>query len=171
MWLGFYEANTPGVETLANTSTALGRKNELQPDSLLRILPEFGGRTVNDPKKLIVGVPELLVEVAHSSRYADLGPKFDEYERAGVREYMVRSVDPDEVCWFILRRGRFVELAPSSDGLYRSEVFPGLWLDPDALFTGDIRKLQSVVDEGCATPEHAAFVSQLAEARSALSRP
>jgi hypothetical protein len=170
MWLGFYEANTPGVQALANTSTALGFRSELQPDGLLRILPEFGGRTLNDPK-IVAGVPELLVEVAHTTRYTDLGPKFDDYEHAGVLEYVVRSIEPDEVCWFVLRRGRFVELPPSSDGLYRSEVFPGLWLDAGALMTGDIRKLQAVVDEGCATPEHAAFLSRLAEARSALKRP
>jgi putative restriction endonuclease len=165
MWLGFYEANTPGVEALANTSTALGQKSELQPDGLLRILPEFGGRTL-DKTNFVHGVPELLVEVAHSSRYTDLGPKFDDYEHAGVLEYLVRSIEPDEVSWFILRRGRFVDLAPSSDGIYRSEVFPGLWLDPEALLSGDLRRLQSVVDLGCATPEHAAFVARLAEARS-----
>jgi hypothetical protein len=36
MWLGFYQANTPGVEALVDTSTALGRKREPQPDALLR---------------------------------------------------------------------------------------------------------------------------------------
>ena len=44
------------------------------------------------------------------------------------------------------------------DGLYRSTVFPGLWLDPQALLTGDRRRLRAVLDLGCATPEHAAFV-------------
>ena len=164
MWLGFYEANTLGVEALANTSTALGTKSELQPDGLLRILPEFGGRTLDDPK-YVVGVPELLVEVAHSSRYTDLGPKFEDYERVGVREYIVRSIEPDEVLWFVMRAERFVEHSADPDGIYRSVVFPGLWLEPEALLTGDIRRLQTVVDLGCATPEHAAFVARLAEAR------
>src|ERR1700730_8016258 len=35
MWLGFYQANTPGVEALVDTSTALGLKSEPQPDALL----------------------------------------------------------------------------------------------------------------------------------------
>jgi Uma2 family endonuclease len=170
VWLGLYEANTPGIQALANASTALGFRSELQPDGLLRILPEFGGRTLNEAN-MVAGVPELLVEVAHTSRYADLGPKFDDYAHAGVLEYVVRSIEPDEVRWFILRRGRLVELTPSSDGLYRSEVFPGLWLDVEALLAGDIRKLQAVVDQGCATPEHAAFVSRLAEKRSSLRQP
>jgi hypothetical protein len=120
MWLGFYVANTPGVETLANTSTALGLKSELQPDGLLRILPEFGGRTL-DKTNFVHGAPELLAEVAHSSRYTDLGPKFDDYENAGVLEYIVRSIEPDEVCWFILRRGRLVATSASRER-HRSSV-------------------------------------------------
>ena len=48
--------------------------------------------------------------------------------------------------------------------MYRSTVFPGLWLDPAALLAGDRRRLRAVVDLGCATPEHAAFVARLAEA-------
>jgi hypothetical protein len=166
MWLGFYKRCTPGVEALGNVSTAMGLKSELQPDGLLRILPEYGGRTLNDPR-FVLGVPELLVEVAHTSRYTDLGPKFDDYERVGVLEYIVRAIQPDEVCWFVLRRGRFVDHSPGPDGIYRSEVFPGLWLDPDALVAGDLWRLQTVVDLGCATPEHAAFVAKLAEARAA----
>jgi hypothetical protein len=53
------------------------------------------------------------------------------------------------------------------DGLYRSSSSPGLWLDPQALLKGDRQRLRDVIDLGCATPEHAAFVKKLADARSA----
>jgi hypothetical protein len=164
MWLGYYQENTPGVEALVDTSTALGLKSEPQPDALLRILSECGGRTQAD-QRFVHGVPELLVEVSHTTRYTDLGPKFEDYERVGVLEYVVRAIEPDEVYWFVLRAGRFVELPPGPDGILRSEVFPGLWLDPAALLAGDTRRLRGVLDLGCATPEHAAFVAQLAAAR------
>ena len=78
----------------------------------------------------------------------------------------MRAIEPDEVYWFVLRLGRFIDLPPGPDGIYRSEVFPGLWLDPVALLAGDLRRLQAVVDLGCATPEHAAFVAQMAAARA-----
>jgi len=164
MWLGTFQGKTPGVEALVDTSTALGLKSEPQPDVLLRILAECGGRTQAD-RRFIHGVPELLVEIAHATRYTDLGPKFEDYERVGVLEYIVRAIEPDEVYWFVLRRGRFVDLPPGPDRIYRSEVFPGLWLDPDALLAGDIPKLQAVVDLGCATPEHARFVARLSALR------
>ncbi|MFI5455570.1 MAG: Uma2 family endonuclease [Isosphaerales bacterium] len=166
VWLSYYQENTPGVEALDNTSTALGFKSEPQPDVLLRILSEHGGRTQAD-RRFVRGVPELLVEVSHTSRYTDLGPKFEDYERVGVLEYVVRALEPDEVLWFVLREGRFVELPPGPDGTFRSEVFPGLWLDPQALIKGDTRRQRAVLDLGCATPEHAAFVARLAAARSA----
>jgi hypothetical protein len=107
----------------------------------------------------------LYVEISHTSRYTDLGPKFEDYERVGVLEYIVRAIDPDEIHWFVLRKGRFVDLEPGADGIYRSEVFPGLWLDPDALLASDTRRLRAVVELGCATPDHAAFVAKLAVAR------
>jgi hypothetical protein len=162
MWLGFYQANTSGVETLVDTSTALGLKSEPQPDALLRIVAEGPGRTKAD-QRFVHGVPELLAEIAHTTRFTDLGPKFEDYERVGVLEYVVRAIEPDELYWFVLRNGRFVDLPPGPDGIYRSQVFPGLWLDADALLTRDIRRLQAVVDLGCATPEHAAFVARLTQ--------
>ena len=52
----------------------MGLKSEPQPDVLLRILSEYGGRTQTD-RRFVEGVPELLVELANASRYTDLGPK------------------------------------------------------------------------------------------------
>jgi Uma2 family endonuclease len=164
-WLSYYVENTPGVEGMDNTSTAMGLKSEPRPDVLLRILPEDGGRTQTD-RRFVQGVPELLLEVAHTSRFTDLGPKLEDYERAGVLEYIVLALEPDEVYWFVLRNGRFMDLPPGSDGIYRSEVFPSLWLDPNALVAGDTRRLRAVLDLGCATPEHAEFVALLAKAQA-----
>lgn len=163
-WLNYYQEHTPGVDGLDNASTALGLKSEPQPDLTLRILPECGGRT-RDEGGIVAGVPELLAEISHTTRYIDLGPKLEDYERVGVQEYVVRTVEPDAVYWFVLRDGRFVQLQPGPDGIYRSEVFPGLWLDPQALIRGDRRRLREVIERGCATPEHATFVARLAAAR------
>jgi Uma2 family endonuclease len=164
VWLSYYEEKTPGVEVLDNTSTALGPRSEPQPDIQLRVLPEYGGRTQTD-RRFVRGVPELVVEVSHTTRYNDLGPKFDDYERAGVLEYVVRALEPDEVIWHVLQEGRLVAVPPDGDGLYRSRAFPGLWLDPQALLARDTRRLREVIDLGVAAPDHAAFVARLAAAR------
>ena len=165
MWLGQYAENTPGVKALDNATTILGWKSEPQPDGLLRILPECGGRTWIDGG-FIHGAPELVVEVAKATRFVDLGPKLRDYERAGVLEYVVRAFDPDEIFWFGQEQGVLVQRSIGEGGLYRSAVFAGLWLDPQALMSGDTRRQREVLDLGCATPEHAAFLVQLARVRS-----
>ena len=99
-----------------------------------------------------------------AARY-DLGAKKEDYERAGVLEYLVVELEPDEVHWFVRRGGRFEELRPGRTASLRSEVFPGLWLDPRALFAGDLDGLIAALDRGLATPEHAAFVARLAAPR------
>jgi hypothetical protein len=47
----------------------------------------------------------------------------------------------------------------------RSRVFPGLWLDPDALLARNTRRLREVLDLARTTPEHATFIARLATAR------
>jgi len=163
VWLSYYEENTLGVEVLDNVSTALGPKSEVQPDALLRILPEFGGQTRTE--RIIFGAPELVIEASHSTKSVDLGPKLAVYEQAGVIEYVVRTLQPDEVRWHVLRDGRLIVMPPDPDGLHRSTMFPGLWLDPKALMNRDTRRLRAVVDLGLATPEHAAFIALLAARR------
>jgi Uma2 family endonuclease len=165
VWLSYFAENTPGLEVLDNATTILGWKSELQPDASLRILPEFGGNTRIE-RGFIQGAPELVVEVAKATRYLDLGPKLADYEKAGVQEYVVRALDPDEILWFVQENGALVSKSAGDDGIYRSIIFPGLWLDPNALFQQNLRRLRAVVDLGVATPEHADFVARLAAVRA-----
>ena len=166
VWLSYYEEHTPGVEALDNASVIVDARSEPQPDASLRILPECGGRT-QDVGRFVGGVPELILEVSHTARSKDLGPKLKEYERVGVLEYVVLSIQPDEVIWHRPVEGRLVAVPADPDGLHRSSTFPGLWLDPLALIARDTGRLRQVVDLGLATPEHAAFVARLAAARPA----
>jgi len=165
VWLDYYAEKTPGVQVMDNATTILGWKSEPQPDALLRILPECGGRTWN-AGGYVHGPPELVVEVAKATRYVDLGPKLADYQQSGVLEYVVCAIDPDELFWFGQERGMLVERPIGGDNVYRSTAFPGLWLDPQALLRGDRQRLRAVLDLGCGTPEHAAFVDRLAAARS-----
>jgi Uma2 family endonuclease len=162
-WLGWYLARTPGVEALNDATTLMDDLGVPQPDSQLRILPECGGQSRNEGE-YVGGAPELVVEVAKSSRKLDLGGKRDDYERAGVREYIVVALEPGEVYWHVRRDDKLVRIDPDPDGIYRSGIFPGLWLDPAALLRKDLAGVIAVLERGLATPEHAAFVARLADA-------
>jgi Uma2 family endonuclease len=160
-WLGVYEAGTLGVETGDNSSARLDLDNEPQPDALLLIDPARGGQARISPDDYVELAPELVAEVAASSVSFDLNTKFQVYRRCGVREYIVWRVLDQQVDWFVLRDGQYDRQTPDSDGLYRSEVFPGLWLDPAALVAGNLARVLAVVQQGIASAEHAAFVSRL----------
>ncbi len=109
----------------------------------------------------MTGAPELVAEIAASSASYDLHDKLNAYRRNGVREYVVWRVWDGAVDWFVLRAGRFEKLSPSSDGIYRSETFPGLWLDAAAVMRGDAARVLQVVQQGLASAEHAEFVQRL----------
>jgi Uma2 family endonuclease len=159
-WLLTYNHATPGTEVPDGASVILGERSELQPDACLIIAPEKHGAT-RDVDEYYVGPPELIVEVASSSESYDLHSKKADYEHGGVQEYVVVLIRQSKVVWFALRNGKYVELTPDASGIIRSEVFPGLWLDPVALLKRDATRVLAVVQQGFATPEHTAFVEKL----------
>jgi Putative restriction endonuclease len=163
--LFIYKLSTPGVSGANNATVKLDSKGEPQPDCQLRIPKELGGRSYVDDEGYVSGPPELVTEIARSSRYYDLNAKKADDERAGVLEYVVVELDPNRVHWFIRRGDHFEDWPPGPDGIFRSEVFPGLWLDATALFAGDRRRLIRVLNRGLRTPVHAAFKAKLAAAR------
>ena len=163
-WLVTYVTTTPGIEAGGDSTVRLDDENEPQPDALLFIDPARGGQARVDDDDYVAGAPELAAEVSASTVSFDLHTKLNVYRRFGVREYVVWRVLNGEIDWFILRQGQYDRLAPDAQGILKSEVFPGLWLDPAALVGGDMARVLAVLQQGVASPEHAAFVARLAAA-------
>ena len=162
-WLGFYALQTPGVRVGHDGSLLLSDESEVQPDLVLKVDPARGGQT-RRAGLYLEGCPELVIEVARSSRGIDLGPKPREYEKAGGLEYLVFALEPDEIHWHVRRDGRLDRIEPDHDGLYRSAAFPGLWLNPVAWHANDGSALVAPLRRGLASPEHAAFARRLVDA-------
>ncbi len=154
-----YEAGTPGIEGGDNTTMIFDILTEPQPDLFLRILTEYGGQSKITLDDYIAGAPELLAEIALSSNDIDLGVKREQYQRAGVLEYVVVALRSRELFWFDFRANRL--LKPDARGVFRSRVFPGLWIDGPALLARRSGRLLEVVELGLASPEHARFVKRL----------
>ena len=160
-WLMMYWVSTPGVEGSDNATIHLDLDNEPQPDLLLRFVTR--GQSQIDADGFIDGAPELVVEVASSSTAYDLHQKLDVYRRHGAREYIVWRTRDNAVDWFILRDGRYDRLLPEAGGVYKSESFPGLWLDVAALTRGDLAAVLKALGDGLSSHEHEDFVAQLAQ--------
>jgi Uma2 family endonuclease len=159
-WLSTYVMFTHGVEGGVNSTVKLDSKNEPQPDVLLIIAPECGGR-VKLENGYIVGGPELINEISASSASYDLHSKLEAYRRNNVQEYVVWRVLDNAIDWFVLE-GTQYERLPCDAGVYRSRVFPGLWLDVQALLDGRLLKVFETVQQGVATEEHRQFLASLA---------
>lgn len=172
-WLYLYAANTNGVESFAPVTTELPHSDSAtEPDMTLRIRPESGGATTTDEHGYIVGAAELIAEIANTSAATDLGVKYDTYEENGVREYLVWRTAAGLFDWFVLKRKKYVPLAPDpADGYLKSVAFPGLWLDVAALLAGDGRAVLAVLQKGLATAEHAAFEAKLAATAAKKAKP
>ncbi|MGF1672440.1 MAG: Uma2 family endonuclease [Rivularia sp. (in: cyanobacteria)] len=156
-WLGTYEAATPGVEVGDNSTVRLDADNEPQPDALLRI--ENGGQSRITEDDYVQGAPELIVEIAASSASYDLHEKLKVYRRNQVQEYLVWRVYDSAFDWFKLQEGEYIQLEADSQGIIRSQVFPGLWLDKSALLSGNLAQVLLVLQQGLSTAEHQNFLS------------
>jgi hypothetical protein len=163
-WLTCYHVWTPGVRMFDNTTVQLDLENIPQPDGLVLIDPHYGGQAFINADGYVENGPELAAEVTASSVSYDLGVKMQMYRRHKVREYVVWRVYDHAIDWFSLRRSKYEPLQPDAQGILRSKVFPGLWMDPAAMMRHDHAAILRLLQQGCATPEHAAFVAKLQHA-------
>lgn len=161
-WLATYGAATPGVQFSVAGTVRLDFENEPQPDGMLFIDPMRGGQARVDEDDYVSGAPELIVEVSASTASFDLHEKLGVYRRNGVLEYVVLRVEDGELDWFVLEDTEYVRLSPDTDGLMKSRVFPGLWLDPAALLAQDTAGVLRTLQAGLASEAHAGFVRRLA---------
>jgi Uma2 family endonuclease len=162
-WIGVYRAATPGC-TASNNATTFLLEDSPQPDVHLRLLPECGGTSRVGEDGYLHGPPEFVVEVCKSSAAYDLHQKLNLYQEAGVREYLAVLLYEDEIRWHELA-GDTYRLLSADTGVWRSRVFPGLWLDGPALLRRDLPAVLAKLQEGLASAEHGAFVAELARRR------
>ena len=142
-WLDTFAEMRGGVYVASNISHKL-LGNSPQPDLALRSgdFPELD---------LPQSPPLLLVEVTHTSRSIDLGPKLDLYRRAKVPEYICLLVYEERVEWRVLEGESYRLLAAGPQGILRSPSQPGLWLDTSALFPPDRKRLLATLQQGIAS--------------------
>ena len=95
------------------------------------------------------GPADLVVEiVSPESRARDRGEKFYEYEAAGVGEYWLIDPDRQQAEFYLLDAdGHYRLLTADAEGIYQSEVLPGLWLKVEWLWQEPLPKVLDVLRE------------------------
>ncbi|MEA5617655.1 Uma2 family endonuclease [Cronbergia sp. UHCC 0137] len=161
IWLGNYKVCTPGVRLGDNATVRLDLDNEPQPDAILLIDTACGGKSHLSADGYVEGAPELVAEVAASSATKDLYDKKRAYRRNGIKEYLVWQVFEKTVSWFSLQDGEYLILSPNEEGIIKSQVFPGLWLDVSALVTGNMQQVLAILQNGLTSAEYQEFVQTI----------
>ena len=159
-WLGHYSVATDGTEVITDSSVHFGPQDLPQPDAILRIQDRFGGMSRLIENELY-GAPELVVEVAASSASYDLFQKKQRYQDNGVLEYLVWIVHERKFVWFALESTGYVNLTQSRDGIIKSRVFPGLWLDTKGMLAQSWPKVLATAKSGVESLEYIEFVKKL----------
>lgn len=156
-WLYLYHSQTPKTKVTGEQSVQLDADNEVQPDALLWLVDDV---VVNEDG-LVIGAPNLVVEIAASTASYDLSVKKNIYRRNGVAEYLVFAAYEQQTHWFHLVEGQYQPIPADADGLYRSRTFPGLWLNHDAFWRSDTPALLATLNAGLQSEAHAAFIETL----------
>ena len=165
--LSTYAMKTPGAKGLPRVTVLLDDETEAEPDLCMLLEREAGGRSWVDEEGFLAGPPECLIEISdHDTERLDTVDKLHAYERGGVEEYITFLIREKRVLWYVREDTKFVERAVPPDGILRPRSFPGLRLDTGAVFDENIHRVHSVAESGLATPEHAAFVAELARRKS-----
>lgn len=104
---------------------------------------------VNLKKYYFDGPADLVIEVISTeSRARDRGEKYYEYEEGGVREYWLIDPQRKQVDFYQLGKDKLYHtINPNEDGIYHSQVMPGLWLKVDWLWQEPLPELLSVLQE------------------------
>ena len=97
----------------------------------------LNGNTGRFAEQYFEGAPDLVVEIASpASRHTDRFVKYEEYETVGVPEYWL--IDPDRQYAEFFQRdaaGLYRVAFSGAEGVYRSRVLEGFWLEVEWLWT------------------------------------
>ena len=151
--------HTPGVEAGDNATVILGETSEPQTDLMLRIATGKGSSQLTEEGQYVVGPPELVAEIAHSSRALDLHQKLDDYQAAGVSEHLVCSVEDEGIFGRSFSTSKSIQ--PNRDGILKSSVFPGLWLCEPAFIQQQTPSILETLQEGLRSKQHESFCKRL----------
>jgi hypothetical protein len=148
------------------TVTVIGSGRLLSSDEILPMLGTLG-QSFGFASELPLGPELAFLSMKHrqfiAKRVGQANGGAEAYERGGVREYIVAVPRTRELVGFLLTPGGFRALETDSDGVLRCGYFPGLWLDMKALWDLDLARMNAVLQQGLARPEHADFAAQLAK--------
>ena len=161
--IGLYSINLQGTNFINHPTLIFDGKNEPQPDAVLRIEENYGGKSWVNDDDYLEGAPELIVEISSSTASYDLHDKLEIYEKKGVQEYIVWRVLDNQIDWFSLENDKYERLAPNKQGIIESKVFAGLRLNLKAMLDDDLLQVLADLQKGLQSKKYKFFSGHLSK--------
>jgi len=100
-------------------------------------------------KQYVDGTADLIIEIVSPESLArDTQEKFEEYEKAGVKEYWIIDYRRRTANFYDLdENGKYKLLHLSAEGKFESRVIEGLWIETDWLWQEELPNLMDVLKE------------------------
>ncbi len=100
-------------------------------------------------KQYVDGTADLIIEIVSPESLArDTQEKFEEYEKAGVKEYWIIDYRRRTANFYDLdENGKYKLLHLSAEGKFESRVIEGLWIETDWLWREELPNLMDVLKE------------------------
>ena len=117
-----------------------------EPDIFV-VLTEHRDRVTN---KGVQGPPDMIFEaISQDDPKRDLVEKFNDYDGAGVPEYIAIDGREGHETLYFWRHvdGRLQRVEPDSQGRYHSQVLPDFWIDPNWLWQNPLPKVGTVFEQ------------------------
>ncbi len=161
-WANTFAINTPHIIAADNATVRMNEDNAPQPDVLMFIEPAAGGQSASGEKDYLYGAPEFAAEISHTTVHFDKEEKREVFERAGVLSYLIWDTENSRIDWLERQsaKDKFTALT-TEDNIYQSAVFPGLWLNAQAMLEGRYQEVVATLQKGLDSAGHADFVARL----------
>ena len=141
--LAFVEAHNLGSVVAAPFQMKLTPEGSGREPDILFVAHENLSRL---QKNRLAGPADLAVEIiSPESRARDRGEKFYEYEQAGIREYWLIDPDREQAEFYRLDVRGIYQLVSLDEGVFESEVLPGLRLNTAWLWQDPLPPLLSIL--------------------------
>lgn len=160
-FLSYYRMSTNGLDLLDNATYIASDIYEPQPDAVLRIEEDYGGKSWVNEDDYLEGAPELIVEISASTASYDLHDKLELYEQKGVQEYIVWRVLDNQIDWFNLEKGKYQKLSANKQVIIESKVFAGLRLNIKAMLEENLQQVLADLKRGLKSKKYKEFAKHL----------
>ncbi|MBI4558094.1 MAG: Uma2 family endonuclease [Candidatus Hydrogenedentes bacterium] len=142
----FAEYHDLGLVMIAPFPVKLPRSISVREPDVLFLTSEHVGQAL---QTAVDGPVDLAIEIiSPDSRARDHGEKYYEYEQDGVREYWLIDPQRKKAEFFRLGAdGTYDPVVPSSDGIFRSDVLDGFWLNVNWLWQEPLPQVLDILRE------------------------